>query len=40
MPREDHVLFSNGTLFHHVVDEKRNVFFMPISSNVGSLRDC
>ena len=27
MPREDDVGISNGRLFHHLIDEKRNDFF-------------
>ena len=39
MPREDDVLISNGRMFHHLIDEKRNdylfiFFFMPIQSEV------
>ena len=35
MPKEDDVRISNGRLFHHFIDEKRQDFFMPISMNVG-----
>ena len=34
IPREDDVCISNGRLFHHLIDEKRNNFFMPISTNL------
>ena len=27
MPREDDVRISNGRLFHHLIDEKKNNFF-------------
>ena len=33
MPRDDNVVISNGRLFHHLIDEKRNyIFFMSIQS--------
>lgn len=35
MPREDDMGISNGSMFHHLIEEKEKQFIMPISMNLG-----